>query len=405
MKTRILFVDDEPNVLSGLRRMLRSQRKEWEMQFANGGAAALELLEQESFDVIVSDMRMPGIDGAELLTRVSKQYPNMVRLVLSGQSEHEKIFRAIGPAHQFLSKPCEPGNLIGTIQRACGLHSQLQDKALMNITSQLSSLPSLPQVYSDLVCELSSDEASLQRIGERIESDIAMTAKVLQLVNSSFFGLPQHVTCPQHAVALLGLDVIRPLVLSAGIFTQYTDPGIEGFSLEHLLEHSLAVATSARRVAETESDNQHLIDDAFIAGMLHDIGKLILAVNLPSRYSDSLELARKEEIPHWQAEQKEFGCTHAEVGAHLMGLWGLPNSIVEAIAFHHRPLDSSTTEFTALTAVYAANMQQHVNVSTDASEEPPASSPNVTDWDASYLSAIGMSDRMNVWGSVPCIGS
>ncbi|MGB7342576.1 MAG: response regulator [Pirellulaceae bacterium] len=406
MTTKILFVDDEPNVLSGLRRMLRGQRKVWEMHFANGGAAALELLAEQSFDVVVSDMRMPGIDGAELLTRVSKLYPNMVRLVLSGQSEHEKIFRAIGPAHQFMSKPCESEVLIETIERACGLHSELQDESLKNLTSQLTCLPTLPQIYRDLVCELKSDEASLQRIGEKIESDLAMTAKVLQLVNSSFFGLPQHVTCPKHAVSLLGLDVIRPLVLSASIVTQYEDPGIEDFSLERLLAHSLAVATSARRIAKAESTDPHMIDDSFIAGMLHDIGKLVLAVNLTEDFASAIQLAHAEEIPYWQAETQVFGCTHAEVGAHLLGLWGLSNPIVEAIAFHHRPSAACTTEFSALTAVYAANVLQNM-----ASERKDLSGC-LTDqpecnlmWDESYLKAVGCYDNVEAWGPPHCIRS
>ena len=187
MKTRVLFVDDEPNVLAGLRRMLRDQRKMWDMKFAAGGADALEVMESNEFDVVVTDMRMPGIDGAELLNRVANLYPNTVRLVLSGQSEHERIFRAIGPAHQFMSKPCDPQVLVSTVNRACGLKDQLTNEDLKNLVSQLTELPSLPITYRELVDELESDEASLDRVSEKIESDIGMTARVLQLVNSSFF--------------------------------------------------------------------------------------------------------------------------------------------------------------------------------------------------------------------------
>ena len=161
MKTKILFVDDEANILAGLRRMLRSQRDQWSMHFASSGEEALSKMQAESFDVVVSDMRMPGMDGAELLTRVSKLYPNTVRLVLSGQSEHERIFRAIGPAHQFMAKPCEPQVLIDTIRRACDLQGQLSSESLTQLVSQLSHLPSLPTTYREVVEELESDEASL----------------------------------------------------------------------------------------------------------------------------------------------------------------------------------------------------------------------------------------------------
>ena len=390
MTTKILFVDDEANVLSGLRRMLRSQRKVWSMQFANGGAEALELLEQEPFDVIVSDMRMPGIDGAELLTRVAEKHPNTVRLVLSGQSEHEKIFRAIGPAHQFMSKPCDPELLIATIGQACGLQSQLQDDALQGVISQIACLPSLPAIYKELVTELESNEASIDRIGEMIGSDIGMTAKVLQLVNSSFFGLPQHVTCPTHAVSMLGLNIIRPLVLTANTFSQFDDPEVTGFSLERSILHCLAVATSAQAISETVEKQGHLVDDSFIAGMLHDIGKLILAANLADQFADAISLASEKEVALWRAEFEVFGTTHAEVGAHLLALWGLPNPIVEAVAFHHRPADSFAGEFSPLTAVHVANVTEEVNHLGDTISES-------LQLDIDYIRAIGMEDRIDSW--------
>ncbi|TWT89472.1 response regulator [Stieleria varia] len=393
MTTKVLFVDDEINVLSGLRRMLRNQRSVWEMHFANGGVEALELLEKETFDVIVSDMRMPIIDGAELLTRVSQLYPNTVRLVLSGQSEHEKILRAVGPAHQFMSKPCDPDSLIKTIERACGLRSQLQDDSLKDLISQLSTLPSLPKIYRELVAELESDDASLNRIAQKIGSDIGMTAKVLQLVNSSFFGLPQHVSCPKHAVSLLGLNVIRPLVLTANAFSQFQESNVPGFSLDRLLEHSLAVATTAKRIAEKESNQASTVDDSFIAGMLHDIGKLVLAANLPTQYSEAIRIAKDEAIPLWQAETRVFRSSHAEVGAHLLGLWGLPNPIVEAVAFHHRPADSCSECFTPLTAVYVANLVRHSQpIDGDAAtDEMP---------DRQYLTMIKEGDRLEHWDSL-----
>src|SRR5262245_37814840 len=98
---KILFVDDEPNVLQGLERMLRSMRHEWEMQFAMSGPAALERLAEQTFDVIVSDMRMPGMTGAQLLTEVSQRHPHIVRIILSGQADQEDILRSVGPTHQY----------------------------------------------------------------------------------------------------------------------------------------------------------------------------------------------------------------------------------------------------------------------------------------------------------------
>lgn len=387
MTTRILFVDDDPNILAGLRRMLRRQRQEWDMSFVNGGAEALELMSQISFDVLVTDMRMPGIDGAELLKRVASQYPRTIRFMLSGQSEQERILRAIGPVHQFLSKPCPPDTLIQTIRRACDLHGRLQDASLHELISRVGSLPSLPEVYSELVRELKSDHASIDRVADLIRSDVAMTAKVMQLINSSFFGLPQPVTCPRHAVALLGLNIIQPLVLTANVFSKCDIPLIEGFSLEDAIEHSLAVATVARTIAESESQDPQILDDAFIAGMMHDIGKLILAANLTEPFAQALRDSRENGSSLWQAEKELFGVTHAEVGAHLLDLWGLPNPIIEAVAFHHRPAESGNNGFSPLTAVHAANVLRH---------ERSLGTPSIR-WDDEYLNALGLRLRRDHW--------
>ena len=391
--TKILFVDDEANVLAGLRRMLRSQRGNWNMQFANGGQAALDLLSDETFDVVVTDMRMPEVDGAELLNQVADQHPHTIRLVLSGQSEHEKILRAIGPAHQFMSKPCDPDLLINTIRRACGLHSHLQQESLKALTSKVKTLPSLPEIYKKLVKELASDDASIDRVADLIESDLGMSVKVLQLVNSSFFGLPQNVTCPRHAVLLLGLDIIRPLALIANAFAQFEDPKIEGFKLEELMEHSVAVAVAARQIAESEGGEEHIVNDAYLAGMFHDIGKLILATSLSDEYRDVIKTAQDAELPLWKAEQEVFGSTHAEVGAHLLGLWGLPNPIVEAVAFHHNPLLAQVDEITPMTCVYAANVLLHARKPSDTESAP-------VEWDETYLEATGLSTKAKEWAEI-----
>ncbi|MCC9600445.1 HDOD domain-containing protein [Stieleria sp. JC731] len=385
---QVLFVDDEPNVLSGLRRMLRHQRSAWDMYFVNGGETALKWLTENPCDVIVTDMRMPGIDGAELLRRVSELYPNTVRLVLSGQSEHEKILRAVGPAHQFMSKPCDPQVLVNTIERACGLHSQLRDEKLKGLISQLTTLPSLPKIYFELVKDLESDDTSVERIGKKIGSDVAMTAKVLQLVNSSFFGLPQRVSCPEHAVSLLGLNVIRPLVLTAKAFSQYEDLRVRGFALQEMIDHSVSVAMLSKRIAESESSDPHLVDDAFIAGMVHDVGKLVLAHNLKDDYSEVIDTAAKSGIPIHIVEQQAFNASHAEVGAHLLGLWGLPHPIVEAVAFHHRPSDAQNTSFSPLTAVHLADCLNHPY------------DENETAIDHDYIQSLGLTEKLEKFANM-----
>ncbi len=282
------------------------------------------------------------------------------------------------------------GNSKSLIKRACSVQSHLQDQALRKVVSQVGSLPSLPELYHRLVTELESDDASVERVGETIESDLGMSAKVLQLVNSSFFGLKQHVTCPKHAVSLLGLNIIRPLCLTAGAFSQYEHSLSDGFSLNLAIDHSLQVATAARRIANLESRNSQLTDDAFIAGMLHDIGKLILATKLSDQFREIIALSHSQAIPLWQAELSVIGTTHAEIGAHLLDLWGLPTPIVEAVAFHHRPQLSKHDKFTPLTAVYVANTL----LAQSAYQAEPNQSNSL---DTNYLCAIELVQRVDAW--------
>jgi putative nucleotidyltransferase with HDIG domain len=390
MALRIIFVDDEPNMLQGLQRMLHSMRSEWQMDFASSGQEALALLKQQPYDVIVSDMRMPGMDGAELLKEVMRRYPKMVRFILSGHSDREMILKSVGPTHQFLTKPCSAECLKAALRRAIVLRELLANESLLNRISQMKSLPSLPTLYSRILKELQQPGASIKRIGEIIAQDVGMTAKILQLVNSAFFGLPRHISSPSQAVSLLGLETVRALVLSIQVFSGFEKTGIENFSLESLWRHSVNVSQSAHYIARAVRLEQKSIDDALMAGLLHDVGKLVLAVNFPDDYSKVFALARGEQIEFWKAEQKVFGSSHAEVGAYLMGLWGLPDAIVESLAYHHRPSECPYTSFTSLTAVHIANVFDHdIDLKEKGIPESQA--------DLEYLQKTGLADQLPVW--------
>ena len=387
---RILFVDDEPNVLDGLRRMLRPMRKEWEIAFAPGGEEALAILAGKHFDVVVSDMRMPGMDGAQLLSEVKQRHPQVIRVVLSGHSEKETILRSVGPTHQYIAKPCDPDQLRDIITRACALRDQLSEDALRDLVSQLSTIPSLPQTYTEIIEELQSPDASIKRVGQIVSKDVGMTAKILQLVNSAFFGLRHHVSNPSQAASFLGVDTLKALVLSVHIFSQLDNIKIEAFSLDTLWNHSAATGALAKRIAMAEGCAEQLRDLALLAGLLHDAGKLVLAANLPERYSGVLASAEGEGLELWEAERRILTNTHAEVGAYLLGLWGLPDPIVEAVAFHHNPSACLGDEFTPLTAVHVANALEHE--ADDTAEQQCEDR-----LDADYLTQLNRADRLPAW--------
>ncbi len=393
IKNHILFVDDERDVLDGLKRMLRDMRKEWEMSFAGSGEEALEFLANTPCDVVVSDMRMPGMDGSQLLSEVLKSYPNIVRIVLSGQSDKEMILKSIGAAHQYLAKPCDTETLKAVVEQACALRDLLADDSIQGVVSQLASLPSLPTLYFELIEALRSPDSSMNKIGKIISKDVSMSAKILQLVNSAFFGMPQHVSSTSQAANLLGLDIIKTLVLSTHIFSHYKGSSKAGFPISDLWDHSARTAICAKEIYKTVNHDAKAIDEAFMAGMLHDVGLLIIGTNLNEKYEQALNLLRNEEITSYDAEKKAFGSSHAEVGGYLLGLWGLPQRIVEAVFFHHNPSKSSDKTFTPLTAVHIASA---VEANVRQSESLTISCPI----NEQYLEHIGMLGHLPKWMEV-----
>lgn len=360
------------------------------MSFAPGGAEALETLAAEPADVVVSDMRMPGMDGAQLLAEVRRRYPQVVRIVLSGHSEEETVLRSVGAAHQYLAKPCDPDLLKSVIERACGLREVLTHDSVRKTLSQMQSLPSLPQLYLDIMEELRQPDSSVKVAGEIISNDLGMSAKVLQLVNSAFFGLRRTVCHPSDAVAMLGLDALQSLVLSVHVFSQFGEARRSGLCLDMLQDHSLAVGSLAKRICAAEECDSVTCDHALTAGLLHDAGKLALAIHDPALYGQALTLADSEGICHWEAEQRVFGTSHAEAGAYLLGIWGLPDPIVEALVFHHRPGECRAVEFTPMAAVHVANALDHEGATQADGHQPSCV-------DGEFLDRLGVANRLETW--------
>jgi HD-like signal output (HDOD) protein len=369
--------------------MLRSMRAEWEMEFVDGAEAALRLLNQKPFDVIVSDMRMPRMNGAELLAEVMKRHPNTVRLILSGYADKDLILKCVGSTHQYLAKPCDAESLKATVARASNLEDSLHNVRLKTLVCQMNRLPSVPTLYMQVVEKASRAGASIEDIGAVISRDIGMTAQVLKLTNSAFFGLPRQLASADEAVAYLGLETIKSLVLSIHAFSQFEKTETGPLKIESLWNHSMQVAGLAKRISKLEGQESNAAEEAFTSGMLHDIGKLVLSVNLPKDYTEATRLAQSGmELP--AAEEQVFGANHADVGGYLIGLWGLPVPVVEAVALHHCPTRSTQAGFSPLTSVHAANaLEREQSHSANGASAPPL--------DAQYLSRVGVSSRLPAW--------
>jgi len=352
---RILFVDDEPLLLGGLRDMLRRQRRQWDMVFALGGEAALEELARGHFDVIVSDMRMPGIDGVTLLQMAKERHPMTVRIILSGHAERVAVINSLPVTHQFLSKPCDTELLRDVIERAWARQTPLPDESRRTVIGTMHQLPSTPRFQRLLGEAVRHPDVGLDELASIIEQDGAMAAKVLQLVNSSFFGLARRQTSIWEAVAYLGTELLKDLTLGASVFDSATFPPLAGFSLEAAQRHGLLSARIAQRLVPDKS----LEGEAFTAALLHDIGKTIFALKMPERYAEVLRTCHETGRADHVVEQELLGVTHAEVGAYLLALWGLPLSLVEAVAHHHRPERLPPSDLALV--VHAACALSHVS--------------------------------------------
>jgi HD-like signal output (HDOD) protein/CheY-like chemotaxis protein len=390
MKCRILFVDDEPMVLQGFRRMMRPFRDKWETQFVESGLQALALMEQERFDVLVTDMMMPGLSGADLLEQVRQRYPRTVRLILSGHAERALVLKCVNSAHRFLAKPCEPEVLTAALSHAATIALTFQNEQLAALVGHIDRLPSPPAFYFELQQRLESPVVSVEEIGAIIAKDLSMTAQVLKLVNSAFFGLPQKIATPSEAVAYLGLDVVRALVLSLQLMRESKTHGVSVGFIDELWRHSLQVSAGARRIAEMEQAKNSVVNEAAAAGLLHDTGKLIFVINGADRVQQANQRARAQGIALPDAEREVFGCTHAEVGGHLFNLWGLPKPVVRAVALHHAPTPEPGESFGALTAVHVADVLMHQSLGQWEGGAP-------LEIDHAYLAAGGWTDRLPVW--------
>ena len=419
---RVLFVDSDQSAARELQKTLEPMCPEWEMKVVATGDEVLDIMSRTAFDVVVPDISIQGMDGIELLGIVSERYPETVRIIHSELSDPEEVLKSTMAVHQFLMKPCCAETMKNTIERTCKLRDLLRDDKLKKIVAGIRNLPSVPVLYNLIVSEMQSTEPSLKKVGHLISQDVSMSAKILQLVNSSFFALPLKITDPQQAAVFVGIESLKSLVLSLHVFSSISkDAESCGFSLLKMWRHSLRTGRLAADIARAEEADRKVVEEAMIAGMLHDIGKLIL-LKVPRQYNKVMELTETTGCSFAEAEYTVMGASHSELGAYLLGLWGLPRNVVEVVAFHHRPsrliesmfatsdesaqedsgetgskdvnpelqpVEDKTTGFNALTAVHIANaMTTQGNCSSETS---------FPDIDMSYLKELGLTDKLPEW--------
>jgi len=396
-KGRILFVDDEPRFLDDLRRHAAPLEEGWALEFADSADAGLEAFAREPFQAVVADLRMPGMGGAEFLQEVMARYPATIRVLLAADADRGQALQSVGRAHQCLAKPCDLALLNSTLDFICHYGRRVGNDHVRELIARIGQLPAVPELYREITRLLESERGSGDQLGAVIERDMAMTAMILKLANSAFFSLRHKVTSATEAVSFLGVDLLKGLVLAHGLFGQVGAFRIPSFTIQHLWQHSLAAAAASRRIAAAEGLGLQRANEFFTAGLLHDIGILILASRFPEDYGKVLETNHRSGGDLEGSEFHVFGATHSEVGAFLLALWGIPEPVVQAAAWHHSISRQTVRGFTPALAVHVAD--------TFCAYNPDHAVFARARLDEDYLASLGFSDRLPDWEAAAQLGS
>jgi len=366
---------------------------QWSARFAHGAREALKALTENRYDAVVVDVHLPDMDGFGFLSLLQERHPKIHRVIVSELSHRESALKCVGVAHHCIPKPWDAETLRLSLERAFSLNVWLSSSTVRELVGRLSTVPSAPKLYFEVVKALQSPDADLVTIAGLISRDPAMTAKLLQLSNSAVLGLRQRVGNVQDAISYLGLETTRSLILLAHTFSYCDQTKVAGFSIEQLWQHSLATGLLAKKIASLAGAPERIVEESFLGGLLHDIGKLLLAVNLGFDYGGVIARSRQGNMALWEAEMERYRATHAEVGAELLAVWNLPLSVVEAVALHHYPTRLLSTGFCPLTAVHVADaLEQEYSGGYEPSEAKFI--------DQNYLADVGMTERLGVWREV-----
>jgi len=387
MTKRILLVDGATAALQEIKDDLATLAPAWEFFYTDSGIAALDALSKRSFHAVVTDLGLADMVGFHLVTQIMTEYPQIHRVMLVDLGDLSSLLRCVGGVHQFLTKPCVAERLHAVLHRAFQFEVWLPSQAVRELIGRMPKLPSPAGTYSSLVRQMESDSASPEAVGALIASDPAMTAKILQLANSAAYGPPLDESDPAITVHQIGLENTKGVLLLSHSYSNFRELDGSGFNVEELWRHSQRTSRVARLIAESQNASTTMIQQATTAGLLHDLGKLALAANLPAAFRKAQDLMKSKNLPAWEAEQEVFGATHGEVGGCLLGIWGLPVPVVEAVALHHHPACFISQTFSPLTAVHAANAFVHAETFEQAKHR----------LDFSYLRQVEVGDRLIFW--------
>ncbi len=386
---KLLIVDVDPAAPASLAQLLAPLAESFETRCVQSAPEALALLEHSPCDIVVTGPGSSEGEGGELLAELRRQHPRAVRLLVAGADEHDLAVRYASDVHQTLARESSPQAVRSTLLRSAAMHDVLTSPRLMQLVSRLETLPSMPNLYSELVEAMKSPDCTVEGLGAIIARDIGMTARVLKIVNSAVFGLREKISSPGQAATFLGLDTLRSLVLSVGVFSQFDGTESEDFSVQEAWDHSMRVANFTRAILAAEGADKRTLEEGFLAGMMHDCGQMVFARDRAARFRAANQLARRDRLDRSDTERRIFGASHGALGAYLLGEWGMSTGVVEAVCFHHAPELGPERGFGVLTALHAANSIAEAHLDDEEVE--------LKDLQLAYLEELDLAERLPEW--------
>jgi HD-like signal output (HDOD) protein len=393
-KIRVLFVEGDEKLRAALPALLEERSSRWEAFAVSTAAEALRELAARPHEAIVTNIKLPDGNGVELLNKAGQQFPRVARLLRCGPEDKALLRGFVGLPPLRVTKERKAAELESALACSLLVNSWTEDDSLKKLLPRMQKLPTMPELYTQVMAKLASPDSALDDVGKLIARDPALTARMLQMVNSPAMGLPSPVAGAVEAVLHLGVERVRAMILIANASLQFDVDQCRGFSQGVLWQHSIATATLAHAITLEETHDAVLAGQAFSAGILHDVGKLLFAANLTEEYGRTISTATQQKLTAWEAERLAFGASHAELGACLLGTWGLPLGVLRAIAWHHTPGLSDDGAFSILTAVHAANALAH------GGQEKSADADDSLRLDRNYLKRLGLAERWARWRTI-----
>lgn len=385
---RILVIDSGSALADGIQDHLATKQRDGRIRLASDRDTALSEIEGGRHDAVVCAIDSMGIDGWEILGRIQSGSPTTVRIAVA--KDVQATMPSVSTAHRLVPSPASPSDVLDVVDRCCNLQGLLVSPSIARLVGSVGTLPSLPHLYAQLLQMLADPEIGLRDLAAVVEKDTPIAARILQVANSAFFGLPRQVKTIEQALNYTGVNTVKSLVLAAEVFRAFSDGngGVSRVPLDEIQDHALLAANIARRLPA----DRDTAEEAFTAALLHDVGKLVLASRLPDEFLENLAQSEEQQRPIQDIEEERYGVSHAEIGAYLLALWGLPETIVEAVAHHHSPMRVAHDAFELLDAVHLANhlaLEQDADGGEDHAAEPPL--------DPQWLDALQLHERITEW--------